>query len=425
MRRQRAAGPDRRNAPVDADARTYDGVVRFEVLGSTRVVAAVDSGRRGGATTTPSLGGPKQRLVLALLLAEPNRVVSIDRLVDGLWGDDPPETARHTVTRKPTLGRGDDGAGYRIHVGRDTLDTLDFEARVAEARTRAASDPGGAAAELETALGLWRGPAFDDFPEQAALRSEAARLEELRLAAVEALMQARLSAGQHADVIVELERLTREHPYREELRALHMVALYRSGRQADALRAYQATRDVLGEELGIAPSPRLRRLEEQILLQDPDLDPAPDRSDMHSPENRWIENPYLGLRAFREADHARFFGQDQLVDRLVARVVGDARFTALVGARAGQRRAGGLVPARHDHPGTPDASPGHSPRRERHRSLGRRPAVVRPQHRRMAVECVSDASDGRAIARRDQFEELFTIVEGTEATGSSLATPGT
>ena len=93
-------------------------------------------------------------------------------------------------------------------------------------------------------------------------------------------MQARLAAGQHADVIVELERLTREHPYREELRALHMIALYRSGRQADALRAYQATRDVLGEELGIVPSPRLRRLEEQILLQDPDLDAAPRHSDV-------------------------------------------------------------------------------------------------------------------------------------------------
>ena len=106
-----------------------------------------------------------------------------------------------------------------------------------------------------------------------ALHAEAARLEELRLAVFEELMHVRLAAGDHADVILQLERLTREHPYREELRALHMIALYRSGRQADALRAFQATRDVLGEDLGIVPSPRLRRLEEQILLQDPDLDP--------------------------------------------------------------------------------------------------------------------------------------------------------
>src|SRR5690606_1015740 len=99
-----------------------------------------------------------------------------------------------------------------------------------------------------------------------------ARLEELRLVAIEASMQARLAISRHTEIVAELERLTRDHPYREELRALHMIALYRSGRQAEALRAYRATRDVLAEDLGLVPSPRLRRLEEQILLQDPDLD---------------------------------------------------------------------------------------------------------------------------------------------------------
>jgi basic membrane lipoprotein Med (substrate-binding protein (PBP1-ABC) superfamily)/DNA-binding SARP family transcriptional activator len=437
VRYRRETGTDRRTAPVAAGARTYHGRVRFEVLGSMRVVAATDSGGRVGTVTELSLGGPKQRLVLARLLAEPNRAVSVDRLVDGLWGDDPPETARHTVQAyvselRKTLGSlvERDGAGYRILVSRDTLDTLDFEARVADARASAGSDPAAAAAGLEAALGVWRGPAFDDFPEHPALQAEAARLEELRLAVVEELMQARLSAGRHADVIVELERLTREHPYREELRALHMVALYRSGRQADALRAYQATRDVLGEELGIVPSLRLRRLEEQILLQDPDLDPVAGRADGGPPSDRWVENPYLGLRAFREADHARFFGQDQLVDRLVARVIGAEGFTALVGASGSGKSSAvqaGLVPClRRDHPHVLVAQmqPGSQPYGGLEAALAQLPGVdPRTLGHRLAegtdglLACVSRVlreRSSRLLLVVDQFEELFTMVEGTE-----------
>src|SRR4051794_7742188 len=260
----------------------YDARVRFEVLGSLRVVAAVSAGGRGASTVPLSLGGPKQRFVLARLLAEPNRVVSLDRLVDGLWGDEPPETARHTIQgyvselRKavgPVVER--DGVGYRIAVDDATLDSLEFEACLALAR--ATTDPDTAAEQVEHALGLWRGVAFDDFSEPV-LRAESARLEELRLVAFEELMQARLAAGRPSEVVVQLERLTREHPYREEIRALHMIALYRAGRQADSLRAYQATRDLLAEDLGIVPSPRLRRLEERILLQDPDLDLVPAHS---------------------------------------------------------------------------------------------------------------------------------------------------
>jgi basic membrane lipoprotein Med (substrate-binding protein (PBP1-ABC) superfamily)/DNA-binding SARP family transcriptional activator/Tol biopolymer transport system component len=403
-----------------------------------RVVAAVEVGTRVGTTTEISLGGPKQRFVLARLLAEPDRVVSMDRLVDGLWGDDPPETARHTVQAyiselRKALGSlvERDGSGYRIRVGSDTLDTLEFEARVAAARARSASDPGGAVAELAAALGLWRGPAFDDFPDQAVLQAEAARLEELRLVVVEELMQARLSAGQHTGAIVELERLTRDHPYREEFRALHMVALYRSGRQADALRAYQATRDVLAEELGILPSPRLRRLEEQILLQDPDLDAAPGRADVGPPSNRWLENPYLGLRAFREADHARFFGQDQLVERLVARVVGDTRFTALVGPSGSGKSSAvqaGLVPSlRRDHPEVLVAhmQPGSQPYGALEAALGQLPGVDQRSFAELLargagglLDCVSmllrDGSS-RLLLVVDQFEELFTSVDQAEA----------
>jgi basic membrane lipoprotein Med (substrate-binding protein (PBP1-ABC) superfamily)/DNA-binding SARP family transcriptional activator/Tol biopolymer transport system component len=438
MRRQRGTDTDRRTTPADSKAGAYHGIVRFEVLGSMRVVAAAHSGGRIAATTELSLGGPKQRFVLARLVAEPNRVVSVDRLVDGLWGDDPPETARHTVQAyiselRKTLGSlvERDNAGYRIRVSGDTLDTLDFEARVAEARTRAPLDPSGAVTEFEAALGLWRGPAFDDFSDQPFLQVEAARLEELRLAVVEELMQARLSTGQHAAVIVELERLTRDHPYREELRALHMVALYRSGRQADALRAYQATREVLGEELGILPSPRLRRLEEQILLQDPDLDPASGRAERGPPTNRWLDNPYLGLRPFREADYARFFGQDQLVERLVARVLGATRFTALVGPSGSGKSSAvqaGLVPhLRRDHPEVLIAQmqPGSQPHVVLEAALGQLPGV---DHWSVAqllasgtgglLACVSAVlGDGssRLLLVVDQFEELFTMVDPAEA----------
>jgi DNA-binding SARP family transcriptional activator len=137
--RQRETGMGRQTLPVDADAGAYHGRVRFEVLGSMRVVAAVETSARVGTATELSLGGPKQRLVLARLIAEPNRVVSVDRLVDGLWGEHPPETARHTVQAyiselRKALGSlvERDGAGYRIRVSSDNLDTLDFEARVTE-----------------------------------------------------------------------------------------------------------------------------------------------------------------------------------------------------------------------------------------------------------------------------------------------------
>ena len=168
----------------------------------------------------------------------------------------------------------------------------------------------------------WRRPSTISPSERC--NAEAARLEELRLAAFEELMQARLAAGQHADVIVELERLTRDHPYREEFRALHMIALYRSGRPGGraarlsdhtrrarrraGYRAFATTAPARGADPAAGPRPR------------------PARGSVGSiGDDRRVENPYLGLRAFREADQARFFGQDQLIERLVDRVVGASR----------------------------------------------------------------------------------------------------
>jgi basic membrane lipoprotein Med (substrate-binding protein (PBP1-ABC) superfamily)/DNA-binding SARP family transcriptional activator len=442
MRNRRENAATANTSSEGPATRTYHGAMRFEVLGSMRVVpvasavpsAGVGSGIAPRTAGEAALGGPKQRFVLARLLAEPNRIVSVDRIVDGLWGDEPPETARHTVQgyvselRKAVgslLER--DGAGYRVRVDRDTLDSLDFEARVTEARALARGDPSGAADALEAALGLWRGAAFGEFHEEA-LQGEAARLEELRLAATEELMQGRLDAGQHAEVVAALDRLCREHPYREEFRALHMLALYRSGRQADALRAYRTTRIVLDDELGIVPSPRLRELEGQILLQDPDLDPAPGRSGPPVTDHH-VENPYLGLRAFREADHARFFGQDHLVDRLVARIVGEERFTAVVGPSGSGKSSAvqaGVVPRlRNSHPEVLIAQmqPGARPFEALEAAL-REVSEIDPSalHAALADEssellaALAPADEpSRLFLVVDQFEELFTIVDSAES----------
>jgi basic membrane lipoprotein Med (substrate-binding protein (PBP1-ABC) superfamily)/DNA-binding SARP family transcriptional activator len=417
--------------------RAYHGTVRFEVLGPTRVVAVVGSGAPTGPTTQPSLGGPKQRLVLAMLLADPNRVVSVDRLVDGLWGERPPDTARHTVQSyvselRKVLGSVIDreGSGYVIRVDADTLDILDFEARIAAARAMAPTDAEGAAAMLSDALALWRGAPFEDVGGQEALDVEVARLGELRLAAVEEMMQARLAAGRHSDIVADLDRLTREHPYREELRALHMVALYRCGRQADALRAFQRTRHVLSEDLGIVPSPKLRRLEEQILLQDPDLDAPPDTTTPGPASDRWIENPYIGLRAFREEDHARYFGQEQLVDRLLARVLDDVTFTAVVGPSGSGKSSAvqaGLIPRlRRDHPEIAIAlmQPGAHPFGALDAALAVTTTTATGSFASTLAEpdglavCVREVlADGRdrLLIVVDQFEELFTLVDDGEA----------
>jgi predicted ATPase/DNA-binding SARP family transcriptional activator len=226
--------------------------------------------------------GAKERALLADLLVHAGRVVSADRLVEDLWGDDPPGNPVNTLQGRVSalrraLGPGGAGLvvtrppGYVLEVEAGQVDAARFERLVAEAGRAA----GAAAARLlEEALGLWRGPALAEFADQPWARAEAARLEELRLAAVEALVELRLAAGDHPGLVGELEGLAAAHPTRERLRGQLMVALYRSGRQADALGVYQATRAVLAEELGIDPSPELQRLHQAILVQDPALEAA-------------------------------------------------------------------------------------------------------------------------------------------------------
>jgi predicted ATPase/DNA-binding SARP family transcriptional activator len=233
--------------------------------------------------------GAKERALLADLLVNAGRVVPADRLVEDLWGDDPPGNPANTLQGRVSALRralGPAGGalatrppGYVLEAGPEQVDAGRFERLVAEATAAAAGEGPRAARQLEEALGLWRGPALAEFADQPWAQAEAARLEELRLAATEALVELRLAAGGHAGLVGELEGLVAAHPTRERLRGQLMVALYRSGRQADALGAYQRAREVLAEELGIDPSPELQRLHHQILLQDPALEAAaPDRA---------------------------------------------------------------------------------------------------------------------------------------------------
>ncbi|HEX6725227.1 MAG TPA: AfsR/SARP family transcriptional regulator, partial [Gaiella sp.] len=233
------------------------------------------------------LGGPKQRSTLALMLCHPGTVVPASRLLDGLWGDDPPATAANLVQGyvsglRKALGRDaieTRGRGYVVHVTQGTLDLERFE-RLAHEGSQALErdDPARAADTLSEALLLWRGPALADLADEPALAAVIARLEELRVLALERRLEAELALGHHADVVAELEGLVAEHPLRERPRGLLMTALYRSGRQAEALEAYRSARAMLVGELGIEPGAWLSELHAAILRQDLELaHPLPGR----------------------------------------------------------------------------------------------------------------------------------------------------
>jgi DNA-binding SARP family transcriptional activator len=225
------------------------------------------------------LGGVKQRSLLALLLLHANQVVSTDRLIDEVWGAAPPATAAKSVQvmvsrLRKKLGNGrlaTHAPGYVLRVDPMELDLARFERLVGEARGAA---PENAGHKLRQALALWRGPALADLAYERFAQADVARLEELRLAALDQRIDADLAAGRHTELVGELESLVARHPLRERLRCQLMLALYRSSRQAEALDAYRAARRVLSEELGLEPSEELKRLEQAILRQDPALDPS-------------------------------------------------------------------------------------------------------------------------------------------------------
>ena len=264
----------------------------FGILGSVEVLAD----RRPIA-----LGGTKQRALLAVLILHAPEAVSAERLIEELWGEEPPASApkmlqvlvsrlrrtlepgrapgRLLVTRPP---------GYSLQVTPDQVDVLRFEAIVAGARTRSVTNPGQARSELHEALGMWRGAPLSDVAQEPFARWAIPRLEELRLAVLEERIEADLAAGQ-ADLVGELRALVASHPVRERFAGQLMLGLYRTGRQAEALEVYHETRQHLAEEIGIEPGPGLQRLQVAILRQDPVLDapsasPVVDVAERSAPE---------------------------------------------------------------------------------------------------------------------------------------------
>jgi YVTN family beta-propeller protein len=257
-------------------------VIEFRLLGPLEVV---DDGRPVAA------GGPKQRALLAVLLLHRGEAVPSDRLIDELWGERPPASAikivqgyvsnlRKALGAETLLTR---GRGYVLQTEPGQTDVDRFESLVAEGR-RALEDGDAreAVARLRDALTLWRGPPLADLAYQTFAQPEIARLDESRLSALEARIDAELALGEHAQAVGELEALVREHPLRERLIGQLMLGLYRSGRQADALETYRSARRRLIDDLGLDPGPELQKLERAILAQDPALG-APRRRPAREP----------------------------------------------------------------------------------------------------------------------------------------------
>jgi DNA-binding SARP family transcriptional activator len=272
----------------------------FRVLG--RLEVADDAGR------LINLGAPRQRAVLAVLLVHLNQVVSIDRLIDELWGESPPNAATASLQayisnlrralepdrspRTPATVLVTEAPGYVLRVPLDQLDAVRFE-ELATAGRRALEkgDPHGAVTALDHALGMWRGDAFAEFAYGSFATSAISRLNELRASAEEDLVEAKLLAGDGSEALAALGRLVAIHPLRERLRALQIRALYRAGRQGDALRAFEDARRLLADELGIEPGRELQALQRQVLTHDPVLDEGVDGARPNLPEPDFLPPP--------------------------------------------------------------------------------------------------------------------------------------
>jgi predicted ATPase/class 3 adenylate cyclase len=295
-------------------------------------------------TRPVALGGRRRRAVLAALLLHPNETLSSERLIDELWGEAPPGNALKTLQVHVSRLRKDlpeevlvtRGHGYELRVAPDELDARRFERLLDEARAELAAErPQRALDAVESGLALWRGPPLADLAYEPFAQAEIARLQDLRVAAEEQLVDAKLALGRHGEVIGPLERLVEEHPYRERLRAQLMLALYRADRQADALQAYQDARRQLVEELGIEPGERLRELEAGVLAQDPALGftepeqvtpaPKPEAPDAGLPSGvvTFLMTDIERSSALWEADPDAMAASLALHDELIARCAED------------------------------------------------------------------------------------------------------
>ena len=332
--------------------------MQIAVLGPLEVV-----NDDGGPIAVP---GAKERLLLAVLVAGAPDVVSRDLIEHVLWNGDRPASARkslqvHLVHLRSALEPGRPqgstgryvvrrGTGYALTAGREDVDAL----RIADLASRGraqlvAGDPADAARLLATALDLWRGQPYGDWPDLPFADAERHRLAEVRTGAVTALLQARLALGEHAEVAAEAQRLVVQDALHEEWWRLLALALYRGGRQGDALAALARARSVLAGELGADPGPALRAMETAVLAQDPALDapdPAPAPPARTAPPDV-AACPYKGLATYQAADSALFHGRSRVVSRLAGRLV-DAPLVAVSGSSGAGKSSlvrAGLLPA--------------------------------------------------------------------------------
>jgi WD40 repeat protein/DNA-binding SARP family transcriptional activator len=369
------------------------GRLEFRILGPLAV--------RVDGVPVP-IGGPKQRALLALLLLSANRVVSRDRLVGELFADQSLNSADHALRnhvsrlRKALATAAADEPrlvartpGYLLRVEPGELDLEHFERLAATGREAlAAGDPAVAAEALRAAERLWDGRPLADLELEPFARVEVERLEELRLAAVEERIDAELGLGRQPTLVAELEGLSADYPYRERFHAQLMLALYRSGRQAEGLEVFRRTRALLRDELGLEPGIELQELERAILVQDPALHRV---SEAAGKRPAPLEDvcPFKGLAPFETADAQLFFGRERLVDELVGRL-SDTQLLAIVGPSGSGKSSllqAGLVPA-----------------------LGRDAIVVRPGERpavELAAAFEQVSLGGPLVLAVDQFEELF------------------
>ncbi len=358
-----------------------------------------------------ALGGLRQRGLLALLLLRPGETVSTERLIAELFGDDATDTAANAVQQSISRLRrilAADGAaesllvtqppGYVLRVDAASVDLWRFEQLVVEARELlAAGDNARAAERLRASLAIWRGVALADLVELDFAQTEQRRLEEHRLGALMDRVDADLALGRTADLVPELEGLVAANPYQERLRGQLMLALYRSGRQAEALQAFRETRTQLRDELGLEPTPPLQQLEKSMLVHDPGLE-LPAQPTIG--RDRVAICPFKGLASFDVADAHFFCGRERLVDELVARfaerslvgVVGPSGIGKSSLLRAGLLRAldAGALPG----------------------SAGWTAVVIRPGvHPLAELERVPAEAGERCIVAIDQFEEVFTVCD--------------
>ena len=298
-----------------------------------------------------TLGGAKQRAVLAMLGLEANRIVTADHLIEGLWGEHAPASAAKMVQNyvwRLRASLNDSGAeiltrgrGYELRINPGCIDVRRFEKLLAEASR--AAEAGERVDAAREALALWRGPALADLADEPFAAPEIRRLEELHVEAAELAIDADLAAGRHKEVAAEIDALVGEHSLRERLHAQRMLALYRCGRQAEALEAYRDARRTLVEEIGVEPGPELRRLHEAILRQDPSLDVEPAAAELPRELAAAASPPMVGregeLRRVRARWQRSATGAGALVTLVGAYGMGKTRLAAAIAGDAHREEA--------------------------------------------------------------------------------------